>query len=117
MHAYSEKLHHLFRCTNSEEGNSKEMESEIIFFAVQQSYSGLGRLTVETSISHTIIHTLTHRHTHRHTHTHTQKHPVGLFWTSDQLVAGAHNYTTNTSGRISVPSAGFEPAIPTIKRL
>ena len=40
-------------------------------------------LTVEGSRSHTI----------RHTHTHTE--PVGLLWTSDQLVAEAATYTIN----------------------
>jgi hypothetical protein len=32
--------------------------------------------------------------TRTHTHTHAHKHPVGLLWTSDQLVAAAAIYTT-----------------------
>ena len=50
-------------------------------------------------------------HTIRHTH------PVGLPWTSNQLVADAATYTTNTKRRTSMLSVGFEPAIPAIKRL
>jgi hypothetical protein len=33
---------------------------------------------------------------HTHTHTHKQTNPVGLLWTSDQLVEEAAAYTTNT---------------------
>jgi len=46
------------------------------------------------------------------------RHPVGLLWTSDQLVAEAATYTAHNKrkGRISVPSEGFKPAIPAIKR-
>ena len=51
-----------------------------------------------------------------HTQRHTQ--PVGLLWTGDQPVAEAATYTTHNkhNGPTSVPLAGFEPAIPTIKR-
>jgi hypothetical protein len=52
-----------------------------------------------------------------HTVTHAQA--VGLLLTSDQLVAQDTAYTTHTkhTRRIYTPSAGFEPAIPTIKGL
>jgi len=44
---------------------------------------------------------------------------VGLLRTSDQLVAEAATYTKHNKHkrRTSMPSAGFEPAIPAIKRL
>jgi hypothetical protein len=79
------------------------------FSVAQQPKSGLGRLIVEVSRSHTIRHT----HTHKHTHT------VGLLWTSDQPVADATTYTTHNKheGRVSMLTAGLEPAIPAIKRL
>jgi len=48
--------------------------------------------------------------THTHTHTHTQ--PVGLI---DQISQKA--LPTQHNRRTSTPSAGFEPAIPAIKRL
>ena len=75
----------------------------------QRPNSGLDRLVVETSRSHTI------RHTHAHTHTDT----VGLFRTSDQLIAEAATYAIHNkcARRTSVPSAAFEPAIPAIMRL
>jgi hypothetical protein len=52
--------------------------------------------------------------TNTHTHARTHAHPVGLLLTSDQLVTEAatctiHNKTQNTK---TMPSAGFEPAIP-----
>jgi hypothetical protein len=45
------------------------------------------------------------------------KHPVGLLWTSDQLVAEAATCTThNKHNRLTfISSTGFEPAIPTIE--
>jgi len=55
----------------------------------QQTKSGLDRLVVEVSRSHTI----------RHTHTH----QLGLLWTSDQPVAEAATYTTHKRPT-SVPS-------------
>jgi len=75
------------------------------FSLVQQPKSGPGRLIIEVSWSHKI----------RHTHTH----PVGLLWASDQPVAEAATYTTHNkhNRRTSMPSAGFEPAIPAIERL
>jgi len=51
-------------------------------------------------------------HPIRHTHTHT----VGLLWTSYRLVAEAATYMTHTRRKFMSP-AGFEPAVPTIKRL
>jgi hypothetical protein len=45
-------------------------------------------------------------------------HLVGLLWTSDQLVAEADTYTTNTREghpRTSLPLVGLETAIPAIK--
>jgi len=52
-------------------------------------------------------------------HTQFDKHQVGYLWTSDQLIAEAATYTTHKEqkGRTPIPSAGFEPAIPTIERL
>jgi hypothetical protein len=49
----------------------------------------------------------------------THVHPAGFFWTSDQVVAEAVTYTTHNwhKRRTSMPSAGFEPAIPAIKQL
>jgi hypothetical protein len=51
-------------------------------------------------------------HTIRHTH------PVGLLWTSDQLVPEAATYTAHNRHMkwTFMPSAGFEPAIPGIER-
>jgi hypothetical protein len=69
----------------------------------QQPKSGLGRL-VEVSRTHTI------RHTHQ----------VELLWTNDQLVVEATTCTghnTKQKTRTYISSAGFEPAIPTIKRV
>ena len=37
-------------------------------------------------------------------------HPVGLLWTSDQPVAEAVDYSTNTIDEHRMPAAGFEPA-------
>ena len=44
-------------------------------------------------------------------------HPVGLLWTSDQLVAEAATYTSHNKHkrRTSMPSARFELAIPAVK--
>jgi hypothetical protein len=52
-----------------------------VFFVAQQPNSGLERLTVNVSTSHT--------------QTHTQ--PVALLWTSDQLVAEAAIHKINTT--------------------
>jgi len=45
-------------------------------------------------------------------------HPLDLLSTSDQPVVEATTYTTHNKheGRTSMPSAGFEPAIPAVKR-
>jgi hypothetical protein len=74
------------------------------FFVAQRPKSGPRPPRFEVSRSYTI----------RHTHTQL----VGLFWTSDQLVVEAATYTTHNKHkrRISMPSAGFEPAIPVIER-
>jgi len=50
----------------------------------------------------------------RHTQLGTHIHPVGLLWTSDQLVAEAATYTTHNKHKwkTSIPSSEFEPAIP-----
>jgi len=49
--------------------------------------------------------------------THTRA--VGFFWTKDQLVAEVTTYRTHNKckRRISMPSSGFESAIPAIERL
>jgi hypothetical protein len=48
------------------------------------------------------------------------KHTVGLIWTSDQPVAEASTYigqhNVKHERKTSMPSAGFEPAIPATKR-
>jgi len=55
------------------------------FFCGQKPNSGLGRLTVEISRSHTITYT------------------IGLVWTSDQIVAEAATHTTYTNTRDERP--------------
>ena len=54
---------------------------------------------------------------HTQSDTHTQS--AGLLCTSDQSVAQAANYTTHKkhSRPITMPSEGFEPATPAIKRM
>jgi hypothetical protein len=71
------------------------------FSVVQQPNSGLGRLTVEVSRSHTPIHL------------------VGLPSTSDKVVAEAATYKTHNryKRRTSVLLAGIEPATPAVMRL
>jgi hypothetical protein len=78
-------------------------KSHISFSAALQPKSGLGRHTVEVSRSHTNKHT----------------HPAELLWTSDQFAAEAATYTIHNKHirRTSIPSAGFELAIPYIKLL
>ena len=69
-----------------------------------------------TQIGHSpSIFEVTRSHTIRHTHTHT----LGFIWTSDQLVTGAATYTAHDkhNRRTFISSAGFETAIPEIKRL
>jgi hypothetical protein len=55
--------------------------------------------------------------THKNTYIHTG--PVGRLWMSDQPVAEAATYATQNkhNRRTSMPSMGFEPAIPVIKGL
>jgi len=64
--------------------------------------SSLGRIIFEVARSHTVG----------------QTHLVGIYWTSNQLVAKANTYATynKNKGRTYVPSAGFEPIILPIKR-
>jgi len=72
----------------------------VLYFSVaQQPNLGRGPLIVEVSRPHRV----------RRTHT------AGR---TPQIVAEAATYTTHTKfeGRISMPAAGFEPAIPTIQR-
>ena len=71
--------------------------------------------------THTRIHTYVHTHRHTHTrtyastharartHTHTHARAVGLFSTSDQLVADTATYTThnNYKRRTSMPAVGY----------
>jgi hypothetical protein len=49
----------------------------------------------------------------------THTHRLGLLWTSDQLVAEAATCTTHNKHKRwkTMSSAGFVPAVPTIKRL
>ena len=67
-----------------------------------QPTSALGRFIVEVSRPHTIRH----------------PYPIGLPCTSDQLIAEAFTYTTHNKHerRTCVLLAGFEPAVPGIKR-
>ena len=54
-------------------------------------------------------------HTIRHAHTQ----PAGLLWESDQPVVEGATYTTYNKHKIwsSMPSVGFEPATPSMKKL
>ena len=52
-----------------------------------------------------------------HTQFHTHANSVGLLGTSDQLVAEAATYTTNTTNEYPLALAGFENMIPAMKRL
>jgi hypothetical protein len=61
---------------------------------------GVGRLIVEVSRSHIIRHTQ----------------PIRILWTSDQPVAEAATYTVHNK-RTSMPSGGFETAIPATQQL
>ena len=69
------------------------------FYAGQRPNSDPGGLIVEVSRSHT--------------------HPVGLLCTSDQTVSEAANSITHNrhNRRKFMPSAGFETALPVMKRL
>ena len=69
--------------------NVEYVITKTLFFLAPQSTSGLSRLILEVSGSHTI----------RHTHTH----PVGLLWTSDRLVAETATFTTNTADEYPCP--------------
>jgi len=69
---------------------------------VLRNNSGLSGLIVDVAKSNTVRH----------------KHPLGLLWASDQLVAEDATRTTHKKckRRTSMLSAGFEHAIPAIKR-
>ena len=95
---------------------SIKTETRIFLFVTQQSNSDLGLLIADDSGSLSLSLSLSHTHTHTHTHTHI--HTVGLLRTSDQVVAEVATYTTHNKHvrRTSMPSVGFEPAIPPIER-
>ena len=104
-------------------------ETQISFYPspppplAQQPNWGLDRLTVEVSVSLSLSRARARTHTHTHARararTHTHTHTVGLLWRCAQLVAEAATYTTHSkhTGRTSIPSAGFQPAIPVTKQL
>jgi len=71
----------------------------VSYSMAQQNSSGLGRLIVEVSVSHT--------------------HSVGLLWSSDQLFAEVDTFTIHRKykWRTFMPSATFKAAIPAVKRL
>jgi hypothetical protein len=82
---------------------SPSLIRSFLFPVAPRPNSGLGYHIVEFSRPRTIA------------HTHTPS--VTLPWTKDQPVAGAATHTKHHSHRrISMQSAGFEPAIPAIKR-
>jgi hypothetical protein len=85
--------------------NKNDQYHLYIFSMPQQTNLSLGRLIVEVSRSHTIRHTHGRARTHTHTHTHT----VGLLWTSDQPVAEAATYTTNTTDEHPCPQRDLSP--------
>jgi hypothetical protein len=77
--------------------------ASVFFFCGTTAELGPRSLIVEVYRSHTTRHT----------------EPVGLLWTSDQPVAEGASYTTHNrlKRQTFMPSAGFEPAIPLVKRL
>jgi len=79
------------------------MSSFEIFSVALPPNAGPGRLIIEVSRSHTVAHT----------------HSVRLLWTSYLLVTVAATCITlnKHKRRTSMPSAGFEPAIPEIMPL
>jgi hypothetical protein len=58
------------------------LQKTTVLFVVLEPNTGLGRLVIKVSRTHTI------RRTHARTHTHS----VGLLWTSDRLIAESANY-------------------------
>ena len=68
---------------------------------------GQGLIIIEDSWSHLV------RHTHTHTHTHT--HSVELLCTKDQPEAETSIWQ-HSQEKTAMPSAGFEPTIPTSER-
>jgi hypothetical protein len=67
--------------------------------------------TAQIGLATSILRTLDHMQLYTH--------QVGHLWTSDQFNAEIATYTTQKQhkGRTSMPSAGFETAIPAIERL
>ena len=93
--------------------------------AVQQPNSGLDSLTVEVSGSHTRTHAHTHTHARARAHArtraraHTHARTTGTTPLKKRSPAAqSATYTTHNKHetRTSMPSAGFEPMIPAIKR-
>jgi len=72
-------------------------------------------------LDHTQLHTHTHIHTYTPTHnyTYTPTHNIGFICKSGQLIAEAATCTAHSEYKswMSVHSAGFEPAIPTVSQL
>ena len=77
----------------------------LLSFLAQQLISGIGCLVVEIPRSHTT------RHTNTHTHTHTAGSTPLDEWSARRVCV---TYTKHNihNRQISIPSAGFEPAIP-----
>jgi hypothetical protein len=75
----------------------------IEILGAQQPITGLNHLIVKGSRSRAVMHT----------------YPVGNLCTSDRLIAEAANFTTQNkhNRRTPMSSAGFEPAIPTMRWL
>jgi hypothetical protein len=80
------------------------------FFCVATPQLFLGHIIVEVSRSHKIRYT---------TNTHTNTHPVEILCTCDEPVTEAATYTARYRNNrlITMPSSGFETAIPAIKFL
>ena len=80
-----------------------------ICFMLLQPKSGLGHLV--------LVSAFIHKHTHTHTHIHTYTHPRGLLWTSDQPVAEAATYPSDSkhNRRTSTLLAELEPSSPAVK--
>ena len=89
---------------------------DIFSCVVHKASSGLGLLIVEVSRSHRHTHThartrtRAHTHAHAHTHTHTKsvESPVRVICPSHRPLP------TQQKRRKSMPSAGFEPAVPAV---
>jgi len=102
----SVRVQQLFICCVGTTIYSQWWTHDTSTFVALQPTPGLGRRIVEVSRLHT------HTHTRARARTHTLS---DSFCTSDKPVANSAIYTTHKKHkrRNSVPSAGFEPAIPT----